>query len=85
MKRSDELKQQRGNKMDELTAISATAANQMLTEEQRGKAALVQAEAQKVLVEVDRMRSGVDGDGAAGAAAMEVERSVAQVREQAAR
>jgi hypothetical protein len=53
-------------------------------EEQRGKAALVQAEAEKVMVEVERMRSGVDGDAAAGAA-MEVERSVAQVREQAAR
>ena len=38
MKRSDELKQQRGAKMDELTAISTQAANAMLTEEQRSNA-----------------------------------------------
>ena len=38
MKRSDELKQLRAGKMDDLTSISATAASAMLTEEQRSKA-----------------------------------------------
>ena len=53
MKRSDELKQQRGNKMDELTAISATAANQMLTEEQRGKAISLKAEIQNLDTDIE--------------------------------
>lgn len=44
MKRSDELKQQRGAKMDELTAISTQAANAMLTEEQRSTALKLKGE-----------------------------------------
>ena len=44
MKRSDELKQQRGAKMDELTAISTQAANAMLTEEQRSNALRLKGE-----------------------------------------
>ena len=48
MKRSDQLKQQRGEKMDELTAISATAANAMLSNEQRSKAISLTAEIQNL-------------------------------------
>lgn len=48
MKRSDELKQLRAGKMDELTAISATAANAMLSEEQRSKANSLKTEIQNL-------------------------------------
>lgn len=44
MKRSDELKQLRAGKMDELTAISTTASGAMLTEEQRSKAVSLKSE-----------------------------------------
>ena len=53
MKRSDELKQQRGNKMDELTAISATAANGMLNDEQRSKALGLKTEIQNLDIDIE--------------------------------
>lgn len=53
MKRSDELKQLRAGKMDELTAISATAANQMLTEEQRAKAISLKGEIQNIDTDIE--------------------------------
>jgi len=48
MKRSDELKQLRAGKMDELTAISAQAAGGMLTEEQRAKAISLKGEIENI-------------------------------------
>lgn len=53
MKRSDQLKQQRGEKMDELTAISATAANAMLSDEQRSKAISLKAEIQNLDTDIE--------------------------------
>jgi hypothetical protein len=53
-------------------------------EEQQAKARKIAAEAEKMMVEVDRMRQGLDLDGTGGHAAVEQERMLAQVREQAA-
>ncbi len=75
----EKQQQQQAEAMD-LQRQQAIAA----VEEQRAKAQKVGAEAQKLLVEVDRMRQGLDLTGDDGTAAAETERVVAQVREQAA-
>ena len=52
MKRSDELRQLRAGKMDDLTSISATAASAMLTEEQRSKAISLKNEIEAIETDI---------------------------------
>lgn len=53
-------------------------------EEQRAKAREINARAEKATIEAERMRAGLDLDGAAGQQAAELERASAQAREAAA-
>ena len=57
MKRSDELKQLRAGKMDELTSISNTASGAMLTDEQRSKALSLKGEIENLDTDIQLAES----------------------------